>query len=172
MAGDEENPEIEDETNDITGPLTSVIPSVLFEDIDIISAWFFETENQQDYLSISLKISNIKKCYFPTIYVVNWTFGGVRYSASYGIVWLGLLSTGLISNNSSETSTTVFSSINTDKDTITIVIPKDLIGTPHQGDVLTDTQALAIQTLPIISSIGWEDHAPNEGYGRTYSIKY
>jgi hypothetical protein len=65
IAGDEENPEIEDGRNDITGPFSSFIPPVFFEDIDIISAWFFENDDQPEYLSVSLKVSKLKNCLFP-----------------------------------------------------------------------------------------------------------
>ena len=48
LAGSEEDPEIVDETDEN-----------VMKYLDIISAWFFEEENQPDYLFISLKLKEI-----------------------------------------------------------------------------------------------------------------
>jgi len=171
-AGDEENPEIEDGQDDITGPFSSLIPAALFEDIDIISAWFFENSNQPDYLSVSLKVSKLKRCLFPTLYMVNWTCGGVKYTLTYGIIGLGFLSTAMISTSATEFSTTIYSSFDTNQNIITFIVPKEMIGNPRQGAALTNTEALGIQALPIVTIIGWEDRAPNDGFGNDYTIQY
>lgn len=172
MAGDPENPEIEDGRNDITGPFSSFIPSVFFEDIDIISAWFFENDDQPEYLSVSLKVSKLKGCLFPTLYIVNWTYGGIEYSAVHGILWLGVLSSAMLTNGATGLYFPIYSSFDTNQNIITFIVPKDMIGNPRQGDVLTNTEALGVQALPIVTIIEWEDRAPNDGFGSDYTLQY
>ena len=180
-AGSEEDPEIEDETGDAFGY------------IDIVSVWYYEKEETPDFLYVSMKINEPSESKFQQTFAAFWTFKNVQYSVS--------LHLGFSFKNWSKYGTGFYrgrSYINNkidgiyDYDTgiITWAIPKDFVGNPQQGDVLTDTWSNAFRRLGFIGRIGltrhvlnaiilqvfgnymW-DYAPERGeYGRDYVIQY
>ena len=180
-AGSEEDPEIEDIAGDAFGY------------IDIISGWFFEKEENPDYLYVSMKINEPSEPKFQQTFAAIWTFKNVQYSVS--------LHLGFSFKNWSSYGTGFYRGryyVNNeidgiyDYDTgiITWSIPKDFIGSPQQGDVLDDTWSNAFRRLGFIGRIGltrhvldaiilqvfgnnmW-DYAPERGeYGRDYVILY
>jgi hypothetical protein len=171
-AGDETNPEIEDEIGDT--PLSL---------LDIKSAWFYELEEEPEYLFISMKILFLKEKY-NAIFSVRWSYEGEDYIAGVNtftfrdtIFRFGLpkqasywqwnrmpTCEGLIDNNEGK---------------ITWRIPKSLIGNPQPGDLLTNTKANAVPGFPIsflyfLLQFDYRDFAPDsyDEYGQDYTIKF
>jgi len=171
-SGDEENPEITDESKD-----------TLWKHFDIISAWFFENMDEPDYLFISMKLNDLTNYQRGAVYLVDWTSSSGRW-ASASILgtrmndeWRCGDYTGG-SNNQFQDLPLCDGSIDKSNNIITWKIPKDQIGGPEPGDVLTNTQAgscitgyylfiLAFRAIP-----RFHDCGPNEGYGLDYIIKY
>ena len=181
IAGSEEDPEIVDEKNE----------NVL-KYLDIISAWFFEKEDQPDYLFISLKLKEINPYHLKQHLSVNWEYNGefcaagliigygkpwFYYSAGYGHgFWFQEFYDEINGDFDSETGI------------ITLEIPKEIIKNPQQGDTLTKTKASTFQRYGFIGRLGFSrfmisslvsitmgytpwDGAPYE-YGRNYIIQY
>ena len=70
FAGSEEDPEITDEEEDDVKDY-----------LDIISAWFYEKEEEPDYLYTSLKLKNIDSTKTKQHLVVKWEHKGIPCSA-------------------------------------------------------------------------------------------
>ena len=68
-AGDETNPEIVDDVGDT--PLSL---------LDIDSAWFYEIEDDPEYLFTSMKILFLKENY-NAIFSIRWSYDGNEYAA-------------------------------------------------------------------------------------------
>lgn len=169
-AGDEENPEIEDELNDTD------LPS-----LDIESAWFYEKANEPEYLYTALKVKSLDLKANACL-SIRWSYDGKDYvsgldtykfqdpifrsgdpkRASYW-QWMHMPQCEGIANQSTNI--------------ITWKILKSNIGSPGKGDILTDTRAAAVPSFPtsfIYFFIGRDvrDFAPNEQYGLDYVIQY
>lgn len=191
-AGDENNPEIHDLEDDITGKLIknpilykilktiNIVPFQSFEFIDIKSAWFYENESEPDYLFATVKIKDLEYTAFRTIYAIRWTFNEKNYGAGCHIHsndefrWFaagqifGLLDNlayriGLIKDISD-------CIIDYENNFITLKIPKNIIGDPNPGDLLTYTNAWA--GLRFISEIGGDLIEDLTVYGDNYIIQY
>lgn len=178
-AGDEQNPEIEDETGDAFGY------------IDIESVWFYEKQDEPDILYISMKIYNSSETRFQQTFAVFWSFKNIKYAVS---LHLGFSFDEWTQFNSGIYRRRSYSRINGtyDFDTgiITWKIPKTNIGNLEKDDVLTETWSNAFRRLGFIGRIGFTryildsiifrifgnnmwDYAPEKGtYGRNYTIEY
>lgn len=191
-AGDENDPEIQDPENDITGKLVkhpilfkilqtfNIVPFKSFEFIDVTSAWFYENESEPDYLFATIKIKDLRYTPLRTIFAIRWTFNEKNYGAGCHIHsndefrWFaagqifGLLDNwaykkGLIKD--------IYDCIiDYEEDIITLKIPKNLIGNPNPGDVLTYTNAWT--GLRFISEICGDLLEDLSSYGKNYTIQY
>ena len=126
---------------------------------------------------------------------VYWTMNNVNYLVSGGLgIYLGgvhELSVIVGVAKIFGIFTEITGSMGLNDSTITCKIPKSIIGNLHAGDVLTKTNAGTSQRTRImeklgrdayfrtlffqklgISSLGWMDRAPDDGYGRDYTIQY
>src|SRR5512136_2939638 len=91
MAGDENDPEITDNLKDQFGALVehpnrirTRIALVLlqldsFDFMDIDSAWFYEKEQEPDFLYTTLKLKDLQLIPQDVIYTVRWTVNGEKY---------------------------------------------------------------------------------------------
>lgn len=183
MAGSEEDPEITDEEeNDVQ------------DDFNIISAWFFEKEDEPDYLYTALKLKNINTMKLKQHLVVSWEHNNIHcsaglyigydpgwwfaYEGGYGHGWWFQEHYQKIEGEFDEESCIIICKT-----------PKNIINNPKEGDVLTNTRAHAFQRFGFIGRMGFDrwfiqsliyfitgksasDYAPNSGYGRDYIIKY
>jgi len=172
LAGDEENPEIVDETNDT---------DLLF--LDIESAWFYENVDEPEYLFTALKVNSLNP-YSNTVLSIRWSYNGKEYVSGF---------------NSHKFREYTFRSgdpkratywqwiqmpecqglIDQDKNIITWKILKSDIGNPKKDDVLTNTRASAVPGFPIsfvyyFLRLDFRDFAPSEqgNYGLNYVIQY
>jgi hypothetical protein len=180
-AGDESDPEIVD------GEDTAV-----FDYLDIISAWFYEKENEPDYLYTALKLKEINTLKFKQHLTVHWEHNGVECASSlvigYGEPWYAFIAGYGHGFWFQEHYVEIEGNFDTETGIITCKIPKSIINNPQIGDVLTKTKALTFQRFGFIGRLGFDrfwfsgllslitgkvpwDGAPYE-YGGDYIIQY
>jgi hypothetical protein len=181
FAGSEEDPEILDEEDD-----------AVFDYLDIISAWFYEKEEEPDYLYTALKIKEINQMKFKQHLTVHWTHNGVECASGlhigYGIPWFSFGAGYGHGWWFQEHYQDVEGEYDLETGIIICKIPKNIINNPQKGDVLTNTKALTFQRFGFIGRLGFNrffisglislstgnvpwDGAPYE-YGRNYIIQY
>ncbi len=183
FAGSENDPEIIDEEEyDIYGY------------VDIISAWFYEDENEPDYLFTSLKLKNIDETKTKQHLVVKWEHKGIHCSAGLYIgydeeYWLSYQAGYGHGFWFQEHYQEIEGNLDKENGIITCKIPKDIINNPEKGDILTKTRAHAFQRFGFIGRLGFDrwmiqsliliitgksttDFAPNDEEGREYIIQY
>jgi hypothetical protein len=200
VAGGETDPEIIDDTDDVIGFLTThetifrllnkigvfSLDSSLHL-IDIESADFFEKQNTPEYLFVTIKINNLEYNQLRAFYGVTWEYQEKQYQAcchtyadgqvswfsagrAFGFFDNWAYKKGLQADISDCT-------INDDADTITLQIPKSLVGNPKRGDILTYTYATSglrfiSETMTFLLFPSGElarDQTPN---GQDYVIQY
>ena len=172
IAGDEDNPEIEDEIND-----------TILKHFDIVSAWFHENTEEPDYLFISMKVTNLRRYWMGGAYLVEWKCNTGRYASS------AILGTSIRENwrcgDYSDGENTQFTdlppcegSFDKSNNILTWKISKNQIGNPQPGTELTETRAGSCITgkflmlLPLRGLPRFHDYGPDEGYGKDYIIQY
>jgi len=145
MAGDEEHPEIEDRTRDVrfTGyfPLW---PQFFVKHIDIVSAWFHEDSENPDYLYATLKLRDLNSVTdtLEAIYMISWTYNGGTYEAIVKLHPEGIAYGGyVISINDGERHEYCEGILDEETNCITWKVPKEILGDPTSGEVLTNTFA-------------------------------
>lgn len=138
LAGDENNPEIEDPEGDVLlfGKMPMLIMSKFFKHIDVISAWFYENPDEPDILYTTLKIKEYKRSLLMAAYGIFWYYNDIDYGA------ISMFSRGedyMIGIQIQEVEfipVDNFYTIDEEKNTVTFAIPKNLIGNPEPGDIL------------------------------------
>ena len=192
LAGDEENPEMQDEENDLFGTFIN-FPNVLnflqllqiikfdsFDFLDIESAWFYEELENPDYLFTAIKLKDLEVTPLRAIYAIHWDCNGKRYTSCLhthsdgeytGYVAGRIFGLGYRRGIYYD----ITGELNIDNNIIIFNIPKDKIGNPEPGDVLTRTDAWTglrfvseLFTIPF----GGELIKDWSGYGEDYIIQY
>jgi hypothetical protein len=183
FAGSEDDPEIIDEEE-----------GDIYNYLDIISAWFYEDENQPDYLFTALKIKDINTKRTKQHLVVSWEHKGIHCSAGLYIgydinYWLSYQAGYGHGFWFQEHYQEIEGDLDEEKGIIICKIPKSIINNPKKGDVLIKTRALAFQRFGFIGRLGFDrwliqsliwvitgkstgDYAPNDNNGRDYIIQY
>ena len=183
MAGNEQNPEIEDETEDNIADF-----------LDIISAWFYENPDEPEFLFVSLKLKEITNLRFKQHLTIHWTHNDIECAAGmyigFGTPWMGFSAGWGHGWWFQEHYVEITGEYNLDTDIFTCKIPKEVINNPKQGDILTNTYALTFQRFGFIGRLGFDriflpyfmhlftdkwisDYAPaDDEYGRDYTIQY
>jgi len=190
IAGNEENPEITDTIGDARAYL------------DIKKAWFHEDPSTPDMLYTTIKIVKPSILPFKQHLVVRWKMNGEYYASMLGIgynfkLWfeyVSIIGRGFF-GDPKPIITTIEGIFDTTNGTITCKIPKNTIGNPQPGDVLTDTQSQCFERFRFWGRLGFspffrymifdqilkkwqvEDTAPNYVnnevvYGSDYIIQY
>ena len=141
-AGDETNPEIVDEIGD--NPLSL---------LDIDKAWFFEKEDEPDYLFITMKILLLKENYIA-VFSIRWSYNDLDYAA--GVNTFSYRDTIFRCGLPKRATYWQWNRmpkcdgiIDSEKGLITWKIPKSSIGNPKPGDVLSNTKANAVPGFPL-----------------------
>ena len=92
LAGNEEDPEIVDEIDDIFGTFIrnprifnffkalKIFNIDNFDFMDIKSAWFYESPDQQDTLCCAIELKNLEFINQRTIYAMHWKFNQNSYA--------------------------------------------------------------------------------------------
>lgn len=183
IAGDPENPEVEDRIRDVKlFGLFPFLPQFNFKYVDIISAWMYEEENNQDYLYMSLKIRNLEETteIYDAIYVISWIFNSATYSASVHIFPFGAtsLKAGPTDEERNDYVDYVIceGSIDSKNNIINWIIPKNAIGNPWIGSKITDIvphthlrypESSGLPMVDLFKDLPW-----NAKYVKDYQIEY
>ena len=182
-AGDEVTPEIVDEPD-----------SEIVNYLDIISAWFFEKEEEPDYLFTALKMKEINPYHFKQHLTVHWEYNGIPCASGmhigYGLPWYDFSAGYGHGWWFQEHYQEITGEYNEETGIIICKIPKTIINNPQKGDVLENTYASAFQRFGFIGRMGFDrailrsilflisgkdvvDFAPESiDYGSDYIIQY
>lgn len=182
LAGDPENPEIEDNSE------TDVFPY-----LDVLSAWFFEKEEEPGFLYTSMKLVQINSNRLKQHLTIHWEHKGVECAAAmfigYGDPWFAFEAGYGHGFWFQEHYVTVSGVYNVTTGIYTCKIPKEIINNPQKGDVLTSTYALTFQRFGFIGRLGFDriflpsfifmlshkqihDRGPDTAYGKEYTIQF
>ena len=173
IAGDEGDPEIIDDLDDVAGLFLRFLHPKAIERIDINSTWFYEKSDDTETLRIVGKLNKVTHGLFlKSFYWVYWTFNGRRYSATIITRWYDI--DGFVTDMESGESHMVVPLYDGDSDIFGFLIPKNLIGNPKQGDILTNTWSATTIGFGIsVFIFGLAgDRAPDLDYGKDYIIQY
>jgi len=182
-AGSEENPEIVDEED------TDVV-----DYLDVVSAWFYEKENEPDYLFTALKMKEISSNHLKQHLIVHWKINDIPCASGmvigYGIPWFDFTAGYGHGWWFQEHYQRIEGEYDQETGIITCKIPKSIINNPQKGDVLENTYASAFERFGFIGRMGFDrailrtvlflisgedvvDFAPETtDYGRNYVIQY
>ena len=170
IAGDEQNPEIEDKQGD------------MFKQIDMVSIWFFEDINNPDYLYLSFKMKDLvtNTHIFEAIYAVHWKFYENYYAASLNVLpsHISNFLTGRANDKCNDYESYVIcnGTYNVDNSIITWEILKDAIGNPKPGDTLIkifpNTHLRFSMSKFFPRADLFKDLAWNALFRKDYSIQY
>lgn len=179
-AGDEQDPEIVDTTRDVRG-VFGFLPEIFHRHIDITKAWFFEDENDPEYLFTAITVRNLEYKPLRSIYSVHWGFDGKTYASGCHIHSNGEYEGHFVGLDRTGPYYSCEGFFDEEHNTITWKFPKSLVGSPTSGDVLINTWAWTAlrgvdeakhQQFGIGEVVkdwaGYED----ELYGKYYMIKY
>jgi len=183
IAGDEENPEIDDEIEDD-----------IFDYLDIISAWFYEQADKPDFLFIGLKLKEINTNPFKQHLTVHWEYNGIPCAAMMSVGYQGFKEINYSAGWGhgfwfQEHYQRIEGNYDEETGIINMKIPKSFIKDPQKGEVLTNSFALTFQRFGFIGRMGFDrailqfilfkisgldrsDIGPNEGYGKDYVIQF
>jgi hypothetical protein len=170
LAGDPENPEIEDELNDTN-----------LNSLDIKSAWFYEKADEPEYLYTALKLQSLNLKANACL-SIRWNYNGKDYVSGFDTYKFqeDVFRSGDPKRasywqwqNMPECEGTADQATNV----ITWKVLKSNIGNPEKGDVLTNTRAAAVPSgytsfIYFFTGRDFRDFAPNEQYGLDYIIQY
>ena len=180
IAGDENDPEIVDDENDVIGPNGNIITGSRFNHIDVISAWFFEKQNEPEYLFTSLKVINLRPS-ITTVYEIFWRYNDIGYgtiisNSLASIFFSRLFSRAMLLDFTNLEISEISYSIDRKNNIITFKTPKELIGNPQSGEKLTNTMAWTSVQFGYLLSPNthfiWQDRGPDSGTGSDYIIQY
>ena len=192
MAGDENDPEIVDESNDLFG-IFALKPNIYnfftrlkifkmdsFDFMDITQAWFYENPDNPDYLYSAIKLKNLEFINQRTIYAMHWEFKDKDYA-----VGVHVYSNGVTKGFFAGETFGIFNRygpyhnasgiFDVENDVVIFEISKDVIGNPKSGDTLTKTDAwtgLRFIFEPLTILLGGEVAKDWSGYGKDYVIQY
>ena len=191
-AGSEEDPEIEDETNDLFGifavkPLvfnfftkTKIFDMQSMDFMDITSAWFYENPDEPDCLYTAIKLKNLEFINQRTIYAMHWEFNDKNYAVGVHVYSDGETkgffageTFGIFNRYGPYQNAT--GTFDIENNVVRFEISKDVIGNPQPGDILTNTDAwtgLRFRFEPLTIPLGGEVAKDWSGYGKDYVIQY
>jgi len=192
-AGSDKNPEIEDynenDPYDIFGTFVRIpglftlfrtigmFPFDSFAVIDIQSAWFYEQSDNPTFLFTALKLEDVFLIKQTQIYSIKWTMNGKQYSTSVHSDMMNGVHTSFMggSSHAGGTSEEITGSFDVENNIIHFSVPKDIIGNPQPGDILTEPNAwtaLRFGAEPFTIFFGGELAKDWSGYGKEYVIHY
>jgi len=176
FAGDEQNPEITDYEDDMFKHPYFKVPTRSINAIDILSAWFYENQNESNFLFITIKVVDLNYLfYLRSTYFITWRHNYYVYDARLCTQFLGLYSITVIQRSYPNKINFISASFDRQNNLVTFKIPKNLIGNPQPGDILTCTRAASAisTTLNILDFYFAFDSAPNyQASGKNYIIQF
>jgi hypothetical protein len=129
-AGDENQPEIDDERNDA------------YRSWDILSSWFHEPTMEKSLLCITLKMHELTRI-GPSTYTIRFSCDETVYEANASISLLGIPRFTLHVIDEEVTQYAIKGNLDFQSDCVTFKIPKDEYSDLRRGKHLTHTFAMA-----------------------------
>ena len=171
--------QILDETGDVMKNILArlLFPNKIVNTIDVMEAWFYEEPSDPDFLFVGLKISGLGPKYFHQIYTVKWKYDDVLYFASYHSMYFGdyQVAKGGKYATLNMNSVSVECDYTLEGGIINIKVPKEEIGNPQQGEILTKPYSWTALRFGAISFYNiCVDYAGynEEEYGLDYTIRF
>lgn len=110
---------------------------ITLKHLDIVSFSIFEDSEEPDFLHASIKLRDFKYSNLRTCYVVYFTFNCIKYYIGINIHTKGEYVSsiaGYFDESHNCHDTPVDCEINEEENTMTWIVPKDVIGNPEAGD--------------------------------------
>lgn len=180
-AGDEADPELIDDERDVRmwflfkGPFVNI----LFKSIDILSCWIYEKPEEPDNFFITIQMRSLHFGYFNTTYTMLWECNNNSGYAFFGHKLKNEQFYAIVGYREHFTDYRyeTNASVDIEKKTVTITVPKKYVGNLSVGDVLENPlcgatlrpnkEALSYR-FPFLSLFAY-DEVLN---GRNYTIQY
>jgi hypothetical protein len=187
IAGDEENPEIVDPEGDLVGKLINfpqffkILTTLKILDIghldflDVLSAWFYESEVEPDYLYTAIKFKDLDLPNHRVIYSMHWNYDNSDYAVAVHILDNGEIHIFSTYIDSLGVQYEIDGSIDKENNIVNFKIPKDFIGNPKPGDIFSNTDAwagLRFSKETLFTAVIGEIAKDWTEYGRDYVIQY
>jgi hypothetical protein len=177
FAGDENDPEITDEENDLFGAWAKPdMDPDEYSYLDIVSAWFSEKSDEPDYLFLYLKVRDFRFETLRAIYAIHWDYKDIWYGAGVHTHTSGTYQAFIVGNIDENNYYSINGEFDVENNIVIFKVPKVLVGYPEKDDVLTQTDAWnalrnRIELLSLVFGDGEliKDWA---GYGRDYTVQY
>ena len=145
FAGDENNPEMKDDTGDVLLFENKISPviNMLFKNMDIISVWFYELSDEPDNLYVCLKMNDLRWPIFLGQYVAAWEYNGTMFGCGVRIHSKGDYFEEIIAylddyGEHIDIVPGIVKDFNLDTHIITFCVPKEEIGNPQAGSKLNN----------------------------------
>ena len=170
--------EITDEENDVNFLFLPLFFNRFLGHIDIVSGSFFENIDDQDTLYITLKVRDFSYKQLVAIYAVHWDFNSTHYACGIHTFLEGETTPGILQIDNGGFEIIDFS-IDQNDNSITWVIPKNMIGNPQPGEVLLET--LGWTGLRFVNNdynellvkyFNTGEIAKDSAFGEDYTIQY
>jgi len=148
--------------------------------LDIVSFSIYEDSEEPEFLHASIKLRDFKYSELRTCYVVYFTFNCIRYYMGINTHTNGEhvdIIAGYFDDNNCH-DTLVDGEINEEENTLTLAVPKDVIGNPEAGDQLEYIHASTYLILQKDCEARFPIHlakdiaCPLLGVGYTYEVQY
>ncbi len=112
--------------------------------LDIVSFSIFEDSDEPEFLQAKMKIRSFKYSERRTCYAIYWSYDNTCYFAGTNTHTSGENVSHIAGYFKQDNSCERFSiagEINEEENTLSWIIPKDLIGNPEEGDLLKELRA-------------------------------
>jgi len=163
--------------------ITDIIGDTNLGLLDIESAWFYEKQDEPEYLFTALKIKDLKES-FNAVFSIRWMYNNEEYVSGLDTFFYRekVFRCGLpqrASYRQWKNMPECEGNLDLEKGIITWRILKSNIGNPVKGDIITKTRANAVPGFPIsflyfFTGRDYRDFAPDKfgEYGLNYIIQY
>jgi len=119
--------------------------------LDIVSFSVYEDADEPDYLYAEMTVRDFQYSEIRSCYAIHWTYQGRNYYAGTNTHTLGdavAPIAGYFDASNTAHDFPVMGEINEETNTLTWIIPKDIIGNPEAGDSLLDVHANSYLIYP------------------------
>lgn len=187
IAGDEGDPEIVDPEGDLVGKLINfpqffkILTTLKILDIehlnflDVLSAWFYESEIEPNYLYTAIKFKDLDLPNLRVIYSMHWNYDNSDYAVAVHILDNGEIHIFSTYIDSLGVQYEIEGSIDKENNIVNFKIPKNFIGNPKPGGIFTNTDAwagLRFSKETLFTAVIGELAKDWTEYGRDYVIQY
>jgi hypothetical protein len=117
---------------------------IFFKHLDIVSFSLSEESQDSEYLYLTMKIRDFEYSEYRSVYAIYWTYNYTRYfvvtNTHTGGEAKSILA-GYFDLSGEDHSTPVDGEINVEENTLTWIVPKNLVGNPDAGEEFSEIHA-------------------------------